>query len=264
MFHVVALVSLIGGLVNLYSPDLGTGTLLLGGWRTTGQTEDRIYAVTGGTIVERLRRPGALINDPTTVQLPDGSWRLYYTLLDTADLVPPGTQNERNLLGTARSVDGVTWVDQGLLVGQWNGHDLAGIWSPSALVVGAEVWVYAHTGTLGWSNVRLRFAADGRTLRGTDRVEIPYVTNVDVAPKVGAPGYWLAANTADLATVQLYESTDGVAWTFVQTLLLGNGTWVLTPHLVNITADGFDLLFGWTEVPGEWRSRSLHRWTWRR
>lgn len=261
MFHVVALVSILGGLVNLYSPDVTTGTLYVGGWRDAGQTEDRIYAKVNGTLVERLRRPGWLINDPTIVPAPDGSgWRLYYTALSTADLATP---NERNILGVARSADGVTWTDEGILVSQWNGHDLGGVWSPSALVVWDEVWVYAHTGTRGWSNVRLRFAADGRTLRATERLGIPFVTNVDVHPKVDG-GYWMVANTADLTRIQLYESVDGLAWTFVQTLNAGGGTWVLTPHLDHVVEDGFDVVFGWTETPGAWRSRSLHRWTWRR
>jgi len=270
MFTVAAMVSILGGLVNLYSPDLGTGTLYLGGWRVTGQTEDRIYALVNGRVTERLRRPGWHVNDPSIVQVPDGSgWRMYYTGLSAAD--NPGHMNERNVLGTAFSPDGDLWVDEGILLSQWNGKDLGGVWSPGALVVGDEVWVYANSNAPIYRDYRIRMGADGRTLLGTDVLSLdvvpgyyPFLSNLDVAAKVDAPGYWMVANTADGRRIHLYESEDGLVWRWVQKLVSNTATRTWTPHLANVTAGGFDVLFGWTEVPGEWRTRSLHRWTWTR
>ena len=274
MFTVVAFLSLLGGLVNLYAPDVNTGRLFVGGWRDTGQVEDRIYEKVGTTLVERLRRPGWHVNDPSLVPAPDGSgWRMYYTGLSLTP-VDLAHATDRPVLGLATSLDGVTWHDEGILLSRWNGLDLGSVWSAGALVVGNEVWLFTNSGSPIYRNYRIRLAADGRTVLGTDLLTLdrmvparyyPFLSNLDVAKKVGGPGYWMVANTADGIFIQLYQSEDAIHWRWVQVLITGEGskTQPWTPHLANVTADGFDLLFGWTERPGEWRSKSIHRWTWR-
>jgi hypothetical protein len=59
----------------------------------------------------------------------------------------------RNWVCLASSADGGnTWTDQGIVLGQNNGIDGTGAWSPSALALDDKIYLYYHTGSADCSS----------------------------------------------------------------------------------------------------------------
>jgi hypothetical protein len=213
----------------------------------------RIYRLdrATGELTLALARREAHVNDPSLIQPPssDGwdrsSWTLmYYTGLDNVDAAAQAW--DRHWIGLASSVDGgETWWDHGPI--------LAG-WSPSALVVGTEVWVYYHDAAAQpW---RVRFDGNGWLPLGQpDRLTgLPDVSNLDVT-RDAAGLFILAANTPDLSGLVGATSRDGLSFEVVAQVGVP-AAWLLTPH---VGQDG-TLYVGRSETAGgkptrllEWR-----------
>jgi hypothetical protein len=202
--------------------------------------------------------PGYHANDPTVVHRDDNGWDyMYYTAL--ADTFANATDMTKyNWIGFASSSDGGnTWYDHGIILGQWNGLDSTGAWSPSALIVNNEVWLYYHTNEPTPRILRTRLNINGWQLISTEQIHVNtpagiYLSNVEIKPGFGY--YWMVANTTDLHKIVLYLSTDG-GNTFnpydgKDGLLLdgGPGACVLTPYIQLLNSNNFNLEFGYSSV----------------
>ena len=126
---------------EIYSPDLFNGTLYLGGWRTAADIgPDQLYTSPANTdrptpLVWNGPAPYDLyhLNDPSVVREADGTLAMFMTALPNLYGYSVEMQS-RNVTGLATSVDdGATWTWQGIVIGQRNGIDSTGAWSPSAL-----------------------------------------------------------------------------------------------------------------------------------
>lgn len=271
---------LLSGLFNVYSPEVerigGTRCLWTGGWKTPADVgPDRIYrseetAGQWSEPVENFVKPGYHVNDPSIVRHPRlGALFMYYTALadehaNAHDMI------RRNVTGLAVSVnEGQTWDDLGIAIGQDNGLDESGAWSPSAVVVGNEIWVYYHTNFPVFAIYRTRFRQNGLTPIGTEKVvdsvqldrQPVFLSNVDVQIQSGQ--YVMVANTTDLKRIVRLQSGDGRNWSPSAELVVdGGANYVLTPQL-QVPAGrtrAYRLLFGF-DVGGVSGSDSVHAWT---
>jgi hypothetical protein len=214
----------------LYSPATLAArpeVLWVGGWRTEADIgPDRIYRLnrTTGELTLALARPDAHVNDPSLLQPPSsGGWDragwtfMYYTGLDNADAAAQAW--DRHWIGLASSVDGgETWWDHGRVLDGW---------SPSALVVDAEVWVYFHDAAAQpW---RIRLAGNGWEPLGLPEpvTGLPPVSNLDVT---GQGPFILAANTPDLSGLVGATSADGLRFEVIAQVGVP-AAWLLTPHI---------------------------------
>ncbi len=245
----------------LYSPARFGTRLWLGGpgperryWPGTTIVDltDSIYEIGVGCWPRMvLTRPGHHVNDASIVRRPsDGALLMYFTSANDATAWP-------NMLSLAISKDnGQTWVDQG---------DLGLGWTPSAVLVGDEIWVYSYVppGTSdGRGAERHRFAAsDGRTRLGP-----PDPVVVDGVQYVASPAvttwrgkFLLAANGGDFAAVAtvaaaqviwLAESVDGLHFTGAQAIARVEGpVTVGGAHLTPLDDNHVSMLFGWAPHP---------------
>ncbi len=216
----------------LYSPATLAGradVLWVGGWRTEADIgPDRIYRLdrTTGELTLALARPDAHVNDPSLIRPPSsGDWDrsgwtfMYYTGLDNADAAAQAW--DRHWIGLASSIDGGdTWWDHGpILTG----------WSPSALVVGGDIWVYYNDAAAQPWRVRL----DGNGWLPLGEPEpiagLPPVSNLDVT-RDATGAFILAANTPDLSGLIGATSPDGLRFEVVARVGVPSG-WLLTPHI---------------------------------
>jgi hypothetical protein len=235
--------------------------------------------------------PGYHINDPTIVFGSDPRYPfhfMYFTALCDDYLYacakelgfkPPATTEvnqmfKRNWVGGAVSFDkGKTWQYLGIIIKQKNGFDGSGAWSPSAITVKNEIWLYYHNNPYncddpfctsqiqtGSALLRSRLKGNGSELIKTDRLlgsggkPIAGVANVDVQYAFGK--YWLAGNTfsagapvktslvlyfsADGINFKPYNGTDGV-------FIKRDDLQFITPHIVPTSANTFDVHFGFSK-----------------
>jgi hypothetical protein len=256
-------------------PQVGQDFLKLGPERrylpgtTIVDLTDSIYEIGIGCAPRMvLTRPGYHVNDPSIVRRPrDGALLMYFTSANSATAWP-------NMLSMAISTDnGQTWMDQG---------DLGLGWTPSAVLVGDEIWVYSYVppGTSdGRGAERHRFAAsDGRTrLAPPDPVVVegvPYVTSPAVATWRGK--FLLAANGGDFVAVAtaaaaqviwLAESVDGLYFTRTQAIVRVEGSVTVGgAHITPLDEHHVSVLFGRAPHPlmptggtsvWEWTFRSV-------
>jgi hypothetical protein len=253
---------------NVYSPEVFEGTLYLGGWRRpTDVGADKLYQTPMGVdapqpLQWRTAPPSAFaVNDPTVVRLPDGDLAMYVTVLDQV-YATAADMYDRNIVGMALSSDnGATWDWRGIVIGQENGRDATGAWAPSAMVQGATVALWYHTGThdvatgaeMPTQVLRSQLDAATGTLQSTTlcvRADtgVPlYAVNVSVTQTADGT-YWLVGNDFgrrfDLVA---YTSQDGLAWTpWAATgpiLLRSNGAMLLTPTILAVDATNLTLLY---------------------
>lgn len=272
-------------LYNLYAPDVHGAKMWTGGWLTSQDTEDAIYIsdFSGGvwsTPQAVFSKPGWHVNDPNVVAPPstDGVDRsgwlyLYYTALDLSCTDIPDCWFENNVVGLATSIDGgYSWTDLGVIISTANGVDNCGAWAPSAIVVGDEIWLYAH-GAFGHngcppSTYRWMLNANGWQVEEAGTVSVPrLLDNVDVAYAPDG-SFVLAGNAPSLTKIYYYTSQDGETFSVPasnpndEPLIDGGTLWVNTPELTFDAAGNMQVWFGW---PGAgdpaWHIRQVHRWT---
>lgn len=289
---------LLTGLRSVYSPSVhvcdGVKRMWLGGWLTEADVgPDQLYMSEQGgqtwtTPTPILwtnagyppgKKPGFHVNDPSIVQPPStqgidrSRWLyMYYTALDDRFASDTTLQTQRNVTGFASSIDcGRTWTDHGIIIDVIEGGDGFGAWSPSALVVGEEIWVYYHTGNPSFAQrnlFRMRLHANGsQKLSSPERLqfavsESPSVvgSNLDVS-RQGAQ-FVMVANTFDLRAVVRYVSHEGLSWvTHPQDVnpivAVTPGKLILTPHVEPLAGDRYRLYFGLDEGNN---STSVHGW----
>jgi hypothetical protein len=235
--------------------------------------------------------PDYSINDPTIVLGPDPHtpiYFMYFTALCSDYLygcakelgVKPPAKPEvnqmfkRNWVGGAKSFDeGKTWVYMGIILSQNNGCDGSGAWSPSALVVKDQIWLYYHNNAYNCDDLlcttqaqtgsvlmRSRLKGNGRELDKTERLVDPRgkpiagVSNVDVQYAFGK--FWLAGNvflpgTPVKTSLVLYFSTDGINFKPYNgtdgVIIKPNDFQFITPHIVPTCSDAFDMHFGFAK-----------------
>jgi len=265
----------------LYSPETGAAsepgsqTLWLGGWsKPEHMPRDRVFMAQirdGGLegLRQVLKVPDALVNDPSVTKVPDSAdLRMYVTVLSLADV---DQSTERNVLWTARSADGGTvWTDARLVIGQDNGVNACGAWSPSALIVGQDICVYYHGNSPCLGVYRTCFAPDGVTVvKPTRQLSVPYqLANVDVSFQGGR--YVMVGDYLGLPTlleIRALESTNGKTWrplrgTVDGLLVRSEEGLVFTPHVSWRRGSFMTLLFSTrTSLTDLDQNTLLHRWT---
>ena len=165
---------------------------------------------------------GSYVSDPSVIVDPTGSsrYRMYYSSISKTDAASSTLLRLKNHIGQAHSDDGVEWVDDGIVIGQNNGLDDRGGWSPSATVMGDEIWLYYSTNYPDKVNVyRTRLSATGKKLE-TQRVLMVDQNsqkplegfNVDVHLSRDIGKYVMFLNK-DFTGVVRYVSDDGITWT---------------------------------------------------
>jgi len=258
------------GARNIYSPTTlvygGIRRLWFSGW-LSASNEDAIcfsWETAPGSWaapVEVLRKPGYHVGDPTVIAHPQQpSWLfMYYTQSS------PQAPTTSNVVGFASSVDGgVTWWDHGIVIGQDNGTNLCGAWSPSALVVGEEIWLYFHGNGACLGPYRVRLALNGWQFLGIDFVQVPFfAVNLDVSRQGGRFVLW--ADQPNLHGISRYVSDDGLYFTThasdVNPIIGSSSALVNTPHCEMVAADHCRLYFGYSPSGSVTDFESLHRWT---
>jgi hypothetical protein len=269
-------------LFHLYAAE--TGPLLLsgdrriwlGGWRSLDDVpRDRIVmgrvreGELRGDLELVLERPDALVNDPAVVRVPGRrALRMYFTSLALDDL---GRATERNVVWTARSRDGGrTWDRVTEAIGQSNGVNACGAWSPSVLVEDGLLCVYYHGNSPCLGAYRTCFEADGTTVaRPTEALSLPFgLANVDVARLDDR--YVMVGNLLGLPTfseIRGVESPDGRTWVPLRgtedgVLVRAEAGVVLTPHVSWLGPRALTLLFTTrSSLLTLLEDNVLHRWT---
>lgn len=270
------------GAFFLYSPGTGPRSrdgahrLWLGGWSTAADMpRDRIFTGSisqgrlGPRLTEVLALPGALVNDPAVIAVPGRpGLRMYFTVLSLDDV---DRAVERNVVWTATSLDGgLTWQNAREAIGQSNGVNACGAWSPSVLVERALVCVYYHGNSPCLGVYRTCFRLDGVTPAGrTEELELPFeLANVDVV-RAGRRYVMVgdALGLPDLLEIRALESADGRTWQPLRgtgdgLLVRADSGIVFTPHIADVSDDGVTVMFASRsslELAGE--GNVLHRWT---
>ncbi len=253
----------------------GSQTVWLGGWsRPEHMPRDRVFMAQirdGGLegLTEVLRLPRALVNDPSVAMVPGSDdLRMHVSVLSLDD-VPHAT--ERNVLWTARSGDGgATWTDAQLIIGQFNGLNMCGGWSPSTLVEGGQICVYYHGNSPCLGVYRTCFQPDGITLaRPTRELSLPLpLANVDVSFQGGR--YVMVGDFLGLSNfleIRALESTEGETWRPLRgtddgLLVRADAGIVFTPHVSWRDGNTMALLFSTrSSLTNLEENTILHRWT---
>lgn len=257
---------------DVYSPDLFGDTLYLGGWLTSADIgPDQLYQSPGDAdtptpIIWNGPSPYSLyhLNDPSVVREADGTLAMFMTALPNAYGYNAGMFTH-NVTGLATSTDdGQTWTWQGLVIGQNNGLDSTGAWSPSAVVGATDIDVWYNTGETDATTGAIEPIRILRTVMnaaGTQVIStaeclnaqtLVAITGENVDVKQAADGtYWMVANDYSGADgspgkILLYSSQDGIFWTpwsvSGPTLISPSGDTVLmTPNITSISGNTLSL-----------------------
>jgi hypothetical protein len=269
-------------LFNLYSAETegqhgsGRGKIWLGGWSAPqDMPRDRIFLGilsadrSLSELIQVLQLPDALVNDPAVTPVPgDGDLRMYFTRLSLEDV---DHATERNVVWTARSSDGgITWRDRREAIGQLNGVNACGAWSPSVLVEDGLLCVYFHGNSPCLGVYRTCFLPDGVSVaRPTEQLSLPFgLANVDVARSAGR--YVMVGDMLGLTTfleIRGVESDDGESWrplsgTADGLLVQADEGVVFTPHIGDVWNDTLTLLFTTrSSFDTVTENNVLHQWT---
>ena len=145
---------------------------------------------------------------------------MYYSSISKTDAASSTLLRLKNHIGQAHSDDGVEWVDDGIVIGQGNGLDDRGGWSPSVTVMGEEIWLYYSTNYPDKIHVyRTRLNAAGKPVE-TQRMFVSgqggqqplegFNVDVHLSRDIGKYVMFL---TTDFTGVVRYVSDDGITWT---------------------------------------------------
>jgi len=315
---------LLWNLRNLYAPWVlefqGVKRLWAGGWLTDADRENYSNLIQSGVApstavgpdkifysefvhgvwtqpVLSFRKVGFHVNDPSVIQPPssDGidrsNWLyMYYTAISNDD-IEQGQWN-RHTIGFASSADGGrTWTDHGIIISQSNGVDNGGAWSPSALVVENQIWLYYHGNRMpdpveSLQNYRSRLNLNGWQLVETDKLVFhhrescvwgntsfaylcPPTYNADGLVKVNLDvsiqnGHFvLLANDPTSHYILRLVSDDGINWQRssrdTNPILNGGPYFVTTPHAEVVEGDRYTIYFGFSATDNS-RFDSIHAW----
>lgn len=260
---------------NVYAADVFQGVLYQGGWLTKADIgPDRLYQ--SNATVDRpveitwtKAAPYNLyhLNDPSVVRKADGTLAMFMTALPNA-YGDSKVMFDRNVTGLATSTNqGQSWTWQGIVIGQNNGLDATGAWSPSAIVNANGIAVWYHTGahdvsTGAYQPTRVLLTeldATGTHILSTvptiDTVTGMPVSAANVDVRQADNGiYWMVANdysvtNGDGGKIALYHSADKISWTpwspSGATLLSPRGgSPLLTPTITSISGDTINLIYG--------------------
>lgn len=217
----------------------------------------------GSLVFEKV---GEHINDGDVVRVGNATYMFYTSLSNEAVAISTALNNfqhsfTKHEVGVARSTNnGVSWVDQGIVINRLDSGDAKGAWAPSAILVGGEIWVYYHTGTTNFNQpivFRQKFNSNnlakiGAPQRLSFTDDTGLLANVDVA-KVGSK-YILAGNLlgrAALDTITLYHSDDGLVFTKLadandgtNILVQRSSGVVVTPEIVPQGSDSASIFYG--------------------
>jgi len=269
-------------LFNLYSAETegrhgsGRERIWLGGWSVPqDMPRDRIFLGilsadrSLSELIQVLQLPDALVNDPAVTRVPgDGDLRMYFTRLSLEDV---DHATERNVVWTARSPDGgITWRDRREAIGQSNGVNACGAWSPSVLVEDGLLCVYFHGNSPCLGVYRTCFLPDGVSVaRPTKQLSLPFgLANVDVTRSAGR--YVMVGDMLGLTNfieIRGVESADGERWqplagTSDGLLLHADEGVVFTPHIGGVWNDTLTLLFTTrSSFDTVTEDNVLHQWT---
>ncbi len=198
----------------------------------------------------------------------------------------------RHTIGFASSADGGrTWTDHGIIISQSNGVDNGGAWSPSALVVENQIWLYYHGNRMpdpveSLQNYRSRLNLNGWQLVETDKLVFhhrescvwgntsfaylcPPTYNADGLVKVNLDvsiqnGHFvLLANDPTSHYILRLVSDDGINWQRssrdTNPILNGGPYFVTTPHAEVVEGDRYTIYFGFSATDNS-RFDSIHAW----
>lgn len=242
------------GLYNAYSPEVfadpqsraSTTRLIVGGWvKESDIGADVMYSTTlkngkAGKLKRVFTYKGYHANDPSVVQNPlkPKELLMFFTALKNSNATAEQMM-KTNWVAVARSTDGgKKWKNTKVVIGQNNGFDTRGAWSPSAIVVGTEIWVYYHTNQPGAPDI-YRTKLNAKTLKiiGTEPVTVSGARlsgiNVDVEYYQGQYHMLLGASLQDN---YYYTSKDGLRWELADTapfLHSEAGKSIITPTFVS-------------------------------
>ncbi len=221
-----------GGLYNAMSPTVvsanGQRQMWLSGKPTKDSGDGAIYTSfynqESGWFEPRpvFSVAGSYVSDPSVIVDPTGSsrYRMYYSSISKTDAASSTLLRLKNHIGQAHSDDGVEWIDDGIVIGQGNGLDDRGGWSPSATVMGEEIWLYYSTNYPDKIHVyRTRLNAAGKPVE-TQRVFVSgqggqqplegFNVDVHLSRDIGKYVMFL---TTDFTGIVRYVSDDGITWT---------------------------------------------------
>src|SRR5262245_33626133 len=293
----LAMTPVLRDLYSLYSPSVialgGIKLMWTGGWLTAADPAGYLDAVESGVDprmipgadkifysdfngslwswpVLSFQKIGYTVNDPTVIQHPVYDWLLmYYTALDNPSTNPLNSGN--HVIGLASSIDGgKTWTDHGIVISKEESGDVAGAWSPSAVVAGGERWVFYHTASQNFKRpitFRQRFAANGwQKIGDAERLNFPGAPSVVLLANADVTRletqYLLLANSLDACNVMRYVSADGLNWTLPPGithpyLIEGGPNNVFTPCGGTYDSTSYSVYFGFAP---EFKSTSIHAW----
>ena len=193
---------------------------------------------------------------------------MYFTSLATENA---DHATERNVVWTARSRDGgATWDNVREAIGQSNGVNMCGAWSPSVLVEDGLFCVYYHGNSPCLGAYRTCFEANGTTVaRPTEALSLPFgLANVDVAKLDDR--YVMVGNVLGLTTfseIRAVESRDGHTWRPLRgtedgLLVRAESGLVLTPHVSSLGPRALTILFTTrSSLMTLLEDNVLHQWT---
>jgi len=260
----------------IYSPDVAcNGEEYLGGWLTAADIgPDQLYQSSGAStdapapIVWTNGTPYGSwhLNDPSVVAETNGTLAMFVTALSNVYGDDAAGMATHNLVGLATSTNnGASWTWDGIVIGQFNGVNNTGAWSPSALADGNCIDVWYGTGStdvvtgLPTSAGIMRSVMDatGTTVESTVQCintatgQALYAANPDVAQAADGT-YWMVANNyssaSNLYQLDAYESTDGIHWTPWSTsgatlLSAGPTGMLLTPTILSVGDGNLDIMY---------------------
>jgi Ca2+-binding RTX toxin-like protein len=260
----------------IYSPDVAcNGEEYLGGWLTAADIgPDQLYQSPGAStdapvpIVWTNGDPYDTwhLNDPSVVRETNGTLAMFVTALSNVYGYDAAGMSSHNLVGLATSTDnGASWTWDGIVIGQFNGIDNTGAWSPSAMTAGTDIDLWYHTSTTDVATglpasagvMRSVMDSTGTTLLSTEQCintatgQPLYAANVDVAQAADGT-YWMVANdyasASNLYQLVAYESTDGINWTPWSTggatlLSAGPTGMLLTPTILRVGNGNLDIMY---------------------
>ena len=199
---------------------------------------------------------------------------MYYSDRNNA-LIESGDTTSGSIGLATSDNGGVSWSDRGIIIGSstvsgggWNGYNDFGGSSPSAIVANNEVWVYFQTNEPTPKIIRTRFALDGRTILGIDRVELPaepfVITHVDVSHFATSSKYLMVANSREQNYVVEYMSQDGRIWFKTAgspRLSTAGSEKIVTPHREVVDENNYRIYAGWNRFDGY--SHEIRMWEFR-